>query len=135
MIARVSLVVLLSTVSFAFAAGPTEVSITLETSGPSPVIVVSPATAEIQLGDAVKFVSSGEHDAKIEIKFNDEDNEAGPFPIKKNAKDAIRGLLKLSVGNPLVTLGADRKGEFKYVVKWLTADGTEYELDPTIVVR
>ncbi len=121
----------LAAIGWAWAQAPAEVNISLDTSGSTPVVTVSPATVTVDKGGKVRWLSSGDHNARVKIEFAEASGRRGPFPADGHA----RGRYDKHVGSPILTLGADTSGNWKYDVVWETVDGQSYRLDPFIVVR
>ncbi len=122
---------LLGVVGSAFAPAPATVNISLGSGG----IVVSPDTVTLGVGGQVRWQSSGERGARVEIDIGQSAGRKGPFPAEGNPGNPDRGRYVRPVGSPIVTRGADTQGQWKYTVKWIAANGRQYVLDPGIVVR
>ena len=101
----------------------------------NPPVIVSPGTLTINAGDKVKWTSSGDAYARVEIDFDSVYGKKGPFPRDGSPANPQRGRYKKKVGAPIVTTGAADRGRWKYTVIWIAADGTRHVLDPMLVVK
>ncbi len=129
------LFVLLFTAGLMAFQAPAEVSISLDTSGSQPTVVVSPSTIQLSQGQKLRWVSSGSNQDSVEITFDSQYGKAGPFPSENSSANPQRGRYHKRVGSSILTTAATDKGQWKYTVTWTTASGTSYPLDPIVVIR
>lgn len=132
---KIVLTVLLSLGLLAFWSQPAQINISLNTGGGKPVVVVSPNRVTINPGDKVRWVSSGDSRARVEIDFAAASGKRGPFPGGGSSENPQRGRYNKRVGAPILTQGAADRGQWKYTVTWVAANGTRYVLDPMLVVK
>ena len=118
-----------------FSQAPAQVSITLQQTGNTFRVVVTPDTVPINQGGIVRWVAQGDSVDSISIDFDDQGGTAGPFPSSGQPDNPRRGRYEKRVGQPIVTRGATDLGDWKYSVTWITADGERYEVDPVVSVR
>lgn len=110
-----------------------DVTVSLDGSGNS--LDVSPDPVDLELGDRLRWRSSGEQGDMIEIEIDPEGGLPGPFPLRGDTENPQRGRYTKNVGSPIVTEAASDRGSWKYTVVWIRSDGRRIPLDPRIIVR
>lgn len=98
-------------------------------------IQVEPDRLEINLGDRVRWETTGARRDEVEIEFAFDQGTRGPFRSRDSSDNPSRGRFRKRAGRDVTSGPSDMRGEFKYSIFWLAANGEMMHLDPVIVVR
>jgi len=111
------------------------VDVEISLNGGQNTVLISPDPVEIEVGERLRWRSSGEQGDVIDIEIDQQDGVRGPFPPRNDSENPSRGRYTKNVGSPIVTEAASDQGSWKYTVVWIRGDGRRIPLDPRIIVR